>query len=210
LDINSTADFTGSVTSIVSSVLPGQRASYSANIISENGFTGTVALSVSGLPAGATARLTPANVMGGSGSSSLLVTTSSTTPPGAYTLTIAGASGSDSKSTTVQLLVNTSTGDFVGSINPIAQSVTAGGPAQYAVTISPLSGFTGNVAISVSGVPPGATINYSPSSVVSGGSGTVTVTINTSGATPTGTYSLIVTGTSGGLSHSGGITVTVN
>jgi hypothetical protein len=210
LDINSTADFTGSVTRIVSSVLPGQRASYTANVISENGFTGTVALSVSGLPAGATARFTPVNVMGGSGSSSLIVTTSSTTPPGAYTLTIAGVSGSDGKSTTIPLLVNTSTGDFVGSIVPTTQSVTAGGAAQYTVTISPLSGFTGNVALSVSGVPAGATASFSPGNVVSGGSGSSILTISTSVATPPGTCSIIVTGTSGGLSHGGSISLTVN
>jgi uncharacterized membrane protein len=210
LDINTNADFTGSVTSIVSSVLPGQRASYAANVVSLNGFTGTVALSVSGLPAGAIAKFTPANVTGGGGASSLLVSTASTTPPGAYTLTITGASGSDVKSTTVPLLVNTSSGDFVGAISPSSQSVTAGGSASYGVTISALSGFTGNVTLSVTGVPPGASASFAPGNIISAGSGTANLTINTTGATPTGTYILLVTGTSGGLTHSGSVTLTVN
>jgi uncharacterized membrane protein len=210
LDINSNADFTGSATTIIGSILPGQRASYAANVVSLNGFTGTVGLSVSGLPAGATARFTPTNVLGGAGTSSLLVTTASTTPPGAYTLTIQGASGSDSKSTTVQLLVNTSPGDFSGSLNPTSQSTTVGNSATYAITIFPVSGFTGNVTVSVTGLPPGATLSFSPSNVVTGGSGTTNFTISTTSATPPGIYTMLVTGTSGGLSHSGSIMLTVN
>jgi hypothetical protein len=210
LDINTNADFTGSVTPVISSVLPGQRASYQASVVSLNGFTGTVALTVNGLPAGATAKFTPANVMGGHGSSSLVVNTLSTTPPGAYTLTITGASGSDTKSTTVPLLVNTSAGDFVGSLSPQSRSTIAGGSAAYTAGVTPLSGFTGNVTLSVSGLPPGASVLFSPSAVISGGSGSTNFTINTSVATPPGTYTILVTGTSGGLSHAGSITLTVN
>jgi uncharacterized membrane protein len=210
LDVNNNADFSGFVNPPTNSVVPGQRAAYTINVTSMNGYTGSTSLSVSGLPPGATYRLTPSMVMGGAGSSSLLITTSSTlTPLGTYTITITGQSGSDSKSTTIQLEVDPSQGDFSGSINPTSQSVTAGTSASYAVTIFPVSGFTGNVTISVTGLPTGATLSFAPSNVVTGGSGTVNFTITTTGVA-TGTYTMLVTGTSGGLSHSGSITLTVN
>jgi hypothetical protein len=210
LDVNNNADFSGFVNPPTNSVVPGQRAAYTINVTSMNGYTGSTSLSVSGLPPGATYRLTPSMVMGGAGSSSLLITTSSTlTPLGTYTITITGQSGSDSKSTTIQLEVDPSQGDFSGSINPTSQSVTAGASASYAVTIFPVSGFTGNVTISVTGLPTGATLSFAPSNVVTGGSGTVNFTITTTGVA-TGTYTMLVTGTSGGLSHSGSITLTVN
>jgi hypothetical protein len=210
LDVNNNADFSGFVNPPTNSVVPGQRAAYTINVTSMNGYTGSTSLSVSGLPPGATYRLTPSMVMGGAGSSSLLITTSSTlTPLGTYTITITGQSGSDSKSTTIQLEVDPSQGDFSGSINPTSQSVTAGTSASYAVTIFPVSGFTGNVTISVTGLPTGATLSFAPSNVVTGGSGTVNFTITTTDVA-TGTYTMLVTGTSGGLSHSGSITLTVN
>ncbi len=209
LDVNNNADFSGFVNPPANSVVPGQRAAYTINVTSMNGYTGSTWLSVSGLPPGATYRLTPAIVMGGAGSSSLLITTSTSTPLGSYTITITGQSGSDSKSTSIQLEVDPSPGDFSGSISPTSQSVTAGTSASYAVTIFPANGFTGNVTVSVAGLPAGATLSFSPSNVVTGGSGTVNFTITTTGVAA-GTYTMLVTGTSGGLSHSGSITLTVN
>src|SRR5262249_36946038 len=114
----------------------------------------------------------------------LLVTTSSTTPPGAYTLTITGACGSDVKSTTVPLLVNTSNGDFAGAISPQAQSVPAGGSATYGITISPLGGFTGDVTLSVTRLPPGASAGFNPGNVIPGGAGATSLTITTTNVTP--------------------------
>jgi len=75
-----------------------------------NGFTGTVNLSVNGLPSGAAGTFNPTSISGGSGSSTLSVTTASTTPTGTFTLTITGTTGSLSHATTVTLVVNPSTG----------------------------------------------------------------------------------------------------
>jgi subtilase family serine protease len=68
-------------------------------------FTGTVALSVSGLPAGVTAGFNPASVTGGSGPSVLSLKPSSSTPRGTYSLTVTGISGSLKHTTTVTLKV---------------------------------------------------------------------------------------------------------
>jgi hypothetical protein len=209
LNVNNSADFSGFVSPTVNTVVAGQRAAYTVNVTSLNGYTGATTLSLSGLPANTTSRLTPAMVMGGAGTSSLLITTTPSTPPGSYTLTLSGQSGSDVKSTAIQLNVNSSPGDFGGSITPTSQNVTAGTDAIYTVSIVPNGGFTGNVSLSLSNLPSGAGTSFSPNNVVSGGSGSASFTISTTGVAP-GTYSIVVTGTSGGITHSGAITLTVN
>src|SRR5438874_9547447 len=74
-------------------VTAGSRTSYTATVSALNGFSGSVSLSVSGLPAGATGSFTPASVTG-SGTSTLSISSSNTTPPCSYPLTITGTSGS--------------------------------------------------------------------------------------------------------------------
>jgi len=209
LNVNNGADFGGFVTPLTNSVIAGQRASYTVNVTSTNGYTGSTSLSLSGLPSGATYRLSPGTVMGGAGTSSLLITTLASTPLGSYTLTLTGQSGSDVKSTTIQLSVNASAGDFSGSISPTSQSVTAGTGASYTVNIIPSGGFTGNVTLSLSNLPIGATVSFTPGNVISGGSGSASFTIDTTSVAP-GTYSIVVTGTSGGITHSGSISLTVS
>ena len=64
------------------------------------GFTGSVNLSVSGLPSGVTASLSPNPT---TGYSALTLTVSSTAPIGTSTLTITGTSGNLTATTTVTL-----------------------------------------------------------------------------------------------------------
>jgi len=209
LNVNNSADFGGFISPTINTVLAGQRAVYTVNVTSLNGYTGATTLSLSGLPANTTFRFTPVTIMGGAGTSSLIVTTTASTPPGGYTLTLSGQSGSDVKSTTIQLNVNSSVGDFGGSITPTSQSVNAGTDATYTVSIVPSGGFNGNVTLSLSNLPAAAIASFSPGNVISGGSGSVFFTIGT-GAIAPGTYSIVVTGVSGGIAHSGSITLTVN
>jgi len=209
LNVNNSADFSGFISPTINTVIAGQRANYTVNVTSLNGYTGSTTLSLSGVPANTTFRFTPGTIMGGAGTSSLIITTSASTPTGSYTLTLSGQSGSDVKSTTIQLNVNSSAGDFGGSITPTAQSVSASTDATYAVNIVPTGGFTGNVTLSVSSLPAGAGVGFNPTNVITGGSGSVSFTVSTIGVAP-GTYSILVSGVSGGITHSGAVTLTVN
>jgi regulation of enolase protein 1 (concanavalin A-like superfamily) len=198
-------DFSLSASPASQTVTAGGTTSYTATTSAFNGFSGSVALSVSGLPAGASGSFNPTSVSG-SGSSTLSVVTTSSTQPGTYTLTLTGASGSLSHSATVALTVNVP--DFSISATPGSQFVTVGAGTSYTATVSPLNGFNGTVNLGVSGLPSGATGGFSPASI--GGSGSSTLSISTSSTTPTGTYTLTITGTSTSLSHSTTVSLTVN
>jgi hypothetical protein len=193
----STGNFSLSASPSSQTVTAGNSASYTATITPSGGFTGSVTLSVSGLPSGATARFS-VNPVAGSGNSTLTVNTSSSTPTGSYTLTITGTSTSPSltHSTTVTLVVNS----FSVSATPSSETVVRGSKATYTVKVTPINGFTGTVSFRVSGLPTNSTATFNPTSVT--GSGTSTLTITTNSSTTTGTFSLRIRGTSSRASHS--------
>ena len=102
-----TPEFSLSATPGSQTVPHGKSTTYRVNVTPSGGFSGTVALSASGLPTGATATFSPASV-NESGSSTMTVKTGNKTPSGSYTLTITGNSTSPAltHTTTVSLTVN--------------------------------------------------------------------------------------------------------
>jgi hypothetical protein len=96
--------------------------------------------------------------------------------------------------------------DFTVSSSPASQTVTQSGSASYAVTITPLNGFTSPVNLSVSGLPAGATGTFSTNPATT----TSTLTVTTSAATPGGSSTLTINGASGSLSHNATATLVVN
>ena len=85
--------------------------------------------------------------------------------------------------------------NFSVNAQPAARSVVPGNPTTFTVSSNALNGFNGPVALSVSGLPSGATVSFAPATLT--GAGTSTLTINTLGSTPVGSSTLTVTGTSG-------------
>jgi len=100
--------------------------------------------------------------------------------------------------------------DFSISALPAGQTVTAGSPAAYTVSVTALNGFTGAVTLTCDGtsLPSGAACDFVPASVTPGV--TSALTINTSTTTPAATSSVTVTGTAGLLSHNTSVGLTVN
>jgi hypothetical protein len=196
------ATFTGNVSPSYQSIVVGQSATYVINVIPVGGFTSDVTLSVTGVPSGATASFSPSNVVtGGSGTAALTITTTAAITPGPYNMTLTGTSGSFYLSTQLGLGVNSSVGDFSGSIsqNPINAVVGTTGN-NITIDITPVGGFTGNVTLSVSNLPAGVSGSFLPS-FISGGSGTAKLSLNLSPAAVAGQYSIQITGTSDALVH---------
>ncbi|MEU4733271.1 M28 family peptidase, partial [Streptomyces sp. NPDC023588] len=101
-------DFSIGVSPSAGSTAPGGSTSATVNTSTVSGAAQTVALSVSGAPAGVSATLSPTSVQSGS-SSALSVQVGAGTVPGTYTLTVTG-SGTVSHTTTYTLTVTGSGG----------------------------------------------------------------------------------------------------
>ena len=197
-------NFSLSATPSSQNIVIGGDTSYTVMASSLDGFSGTVSLSVSGLPTGAGGSFSPASISGGSGSSTLNITTGTNTPDGDYPLTITGVSGTLTNTTSVTLSFN----DFSISASPSSQSVAVGGSTNYTVNVGNINGFGGTVTFVASGLPTGASASFNPASVSMLGSSTMTLA--TAANTPAGTNTLTVTGDSGGLLHSATATLIVN
>jgi hypothetical protein len=162
-----------------------------------NGFTGTVSLSLSGLPAGVgSASFAPASVSG-AGTSQLTVTTLPTAAAGSYPLTITGTSGGTSRSATVTLVVTAR--DFAVGISPGSVTVLRRQTATYTVSVTSSTGLPGAVTLTVAGLPAGASATLSANPLAA--PGTSTLTVRTTGTTARGTFTLRLTGTSGSVVH---------
>jgi hypothetical protein len=98
--------------------------------------------------------------------------------------------------------------DFTISVTPSSQTVTQGGSTTYTVNTTALGASAQSVALSVSGLPSGATFSFNPATVTAGGSSTLTV--NTTASTATGTVTLTVTGTGAAPVHTTTTSLTVN
>jgi hypothetical protein len=175
------------------------------------GFSDDIALSISGLPAGAVATFGPSSIPG-TGSSTLTITTSTITPIGSFALSILGTSGPITHQATVGITVNPPIGnptpDFLISATPASTTVARGTNANYTVTGTAFNGFSGSIGFSVSGQPAGVTASFSPASITPGTSSTLTLGI--SSTTSPGTYLLTITGTSGTLSHTSTVILNVS
>jgi hypothetical protein len=112
---------------------------------------------------------------------------------------------------------NPSTGSFqiavvdfsMGTISPV--TVQVGGTASTSVTVNSVSGFSSAVALSASGAPAGVSVTFNPTSVTptSGGSAGSALTLHLSPMVTPTTFTLTVTGTFEGVSHTSTASVTV-
>jgi fibronectin type 3 domain-containing protein len=97
--------FSVSTTPTSQTVAPGGATPFTVTLTPGSGFSGSVAFSVSGLPANTTASFNPAS-LSTSGSSTMTVSTAASTPGGSYPLTISGTSVGAQQTTSVTLVVN--------------------------------------------------------------------------------------------------------
>ena len=193
------SDFQIAVDPTSLTVQVGNSGTSTVTLTSINGFDGVVGLASSVSPSGLTCNLTPPSVTG-SGTSTL---SCSSPAPGSFVVTVTGTSGSLSHSATVSYSVVAQ--DFSVTASPIQVSVKAGVTGTSTITVAPINGFTGTVAIMSSVSPAGLTCSLNPNSIVLGTS--QTSTLSCSG--PAGIYTVTVTGTSGSITHIATVTYTV-
>lgn len=196
-----TPDFSISASPGTQAVVQGDTANYDITINPLGDFSSVVALNVSGLPTGANAAFSPNPA---TSSSLLTITTSTSTPAGTYGLTITGVGGGLTRTASTTLVV--SQPDFSLSASPTSQTISPGSSTTYTVTITPTGGFASNVSLSVSGLPAGASSEFSPNPAT----GSSLLTITTSASTAPGSYNLNITGVGGGLTRTTGVTLIIS
>lgn len=210
LTVGAAASFTLSSTTSSQSVLAGGSTAFALAIAPVNGFTNTVALSVSGAPAGVSATFSPASVAvaNAATSSTLSIVTATSAPTGTYTLVVTASGGGVTRTANVTLNIGAAP-TFSISATPSA-TVLAGQNASYQVTLTAVSGFASAVSLSVAGLPSGAITVFAANPMSLSSTISTGVTIGTSSATPAGTYYLTLTASGGGITRSAGITLIVS
>ena len=199
--VNAAASFNLVPSAATLSVTQGASATDTITVTGANGFSGSVMLAATGLPAGVTGTFAtnPATA-----TSLLTITTASTATPGTATVTVTGTSGSLTASTTFVLTVQ-APASFTLAPTAAMLSVTQGASATDTVAVTGANGFSGSVMLAASGLPAGVTATFAtnPTTASSGVSFAVSSTAATGPATVT------ITGTSGTLTASTTITLTV-
>jgi regulation of enolase protein 1 (concanavalin A-like superfamily) len=182
-------------------VLQGANGTSTITVAPVGAFSGSVSLSVSGLPAGVTATLAPTST---STTSTLSLSASSTATLGTATVTVTGTSGSLTNTTTITLTVS-AVPNFSISASPNSLNLTQSSSGNSTITITPQNGFTGSVSLSASGQPSGVNAYFNPPSTT----GASTLTLAASSTAITGGFTIVITGTSGSLTRTTSLTLTV-
>jgi hypothetical protein len=98
--------------------------------------------------------------------------------------------------------------DFTINTSTASQSVLQGQTVSYSVNVTALNGFNSPVSLAVSGLPSGANGVFSTPFATPNFASTLTVTLPAN--VSTGSFTLTVTGSGGGLSHITNLGLTVN
>ncbi len=193
-------------------VTQGQSSTITVTPTSANSFTGSVQVSVSGLPSGVTVSPATATLTMGS-STTFTLTAAADAALGTTTVKVYGSSGILSTSTPVALTVVATTpiitADFTLAAAPTTLALTQGTSGQVTLSSTAIGGFSGTIAVAVNGLPTGVTA--SPTTISATPNTPVVVTLTATSDAPVTTAPVTVSfvGTSGTLSHTATIQLSV-
>jgi hypothetical protein len=98
--------------------------------------------------------------------------------------------------------------DFSLATNPTSQSVDAGSSASISLSATAIDGFSSQISVQVTGLPSGVTVSPTSITLVVGTPQQVTFTAAANA--PNANATVTFTGTSGALTHTAGLSLTVN
>ncbi|HEY1767345.1 MAG TPA: protease pro-enzyme activation domain-containing protein [Terracidiphilus sp.] len=199
----SSATYQLSSSAVTVTVAPGSSAATTIAIGKKAGFSGSVSLAVSGLPADVTASWSenPA-----SGTSILTLNAGNSVQRGSYLITVTGRSGSETESTSFALAVNAPGFTLVAS--PASVKIYPGTSNSVSVVVTAAGGFNGQVHLAVTaGLPAGITAAW----VSDPATGISSLTLTASNSISTNTEAMLtITGTSDGQTATTTLALVVN
>jgi uncharacterized membrane protein len=182
----------------------GSSASSTVAVSDLNGFAGSVAFSVSGVPSG----ITPSfSTTSSAYKTTLTLKPGASAVPGTYKVTVTGTSGTLTSSSTIALSIPQPS--FKLAASPSSLTALAGGSGVNSViSVGNEVGLSNSdVSLVVSGAPAGVTARLNWLTV--GLTSTVTLTAAAGATVTPGTYPITITGTSGSATNATTIALTI-
>jgi uncharacterized membrane protein len=177
-------------------------------LVSINNFAQRIQLSASGTPNGLTITFSRNPALTGT-TVNLNVTASPTTPNGTYPIALIASYLQVTRQTTLNVTV----ADFGFQVSPTSATVRAGSKATFDLSLALQKGFVDPVNVTLLNLPQGAkyTLTISNPTVLAGGPGTTTITLQITipAFTKAGTYPVIIEAVGGGLVHALTVQLTV-
>lgn len=216
------SDFTVFLNATSVSLKPGEDRNLMVRVASRNGFEGSVGLSVPSQPAGLSLGMDPPTVAiqpSGSANSILTITALQQAPPGVHLVRVTASNQTVSHSTFLTIKL----GDFTIAANLQHLPMATNANASVTISLTSVDNFAGEVQLTAVEItqnpsygpivndPSGPRPFLNPSKVIlaENGHATAALRVQTPNLPIRGTFTIKITATSGALSHSLDITVTV-
>jgi len=190
---------TGSIQVVVNpaslSVPQGGNGSVTVSVTRGAGYAADVTLSVSGLPAGVSTTINPAQLTGSTTSATIDVAVAATVALGSYTATITAAGQGVAQATTSYQLTVSAAPNYALTVSPASLTVAAGTSGNAVVNIS-RTNFTGGVTLSLQNPPAGITATFNPSPSTTNSSDLV---LSVAATVAAANYALTIQGSATGI-----------
>jgi len=216
LVIEAEGDFTIAASQDTLSVDQGETGSVTITVTSTGGFTSKTNLKwewVGTTPTGVTPSLSLTYVKptsGGSKTSTLKIETTSSATLGTFKIMVTGTSYPNVHNVNVTVEIK-SIASFTVQASPASRSVYPGQSAEYTVTVTTTGGYNKHIVFMLNPAPPsGISYAFSPSEVTPPSVTTSTLTVYTTSAVPTGTYTLTIQGSGDGTTATYQVALTVS
>ncbi len=179
------------------SVVQGGITTVTGTLTRSGGFTGTVQFGVTGNPPGVTAASTQVTT-GLVTTATLTVTVGAAVTPGTYPLVVTGTGSGVTAATATFTLTVTAAPEpaYTLALLPAALSIVQGAATPTTTVTLVRTNFTGNVTLSVEGMPAGVTAAFAPNPATAN---TSVLTLTVGAAVAPAVYNLTVRGVATGL-----------
>jgi hypothetical protein len=160
-------DFSLALSPASISITPGGSAQALLSLTPLNGFSSSVSVQLSGLPAGVTASAPTYTVSAGS-PQTVILTAASNVAATTVTAVLTGTSASLTHTANLTVQIAPPPPDFSIGLNPASIAIAPGGTAQSTVSLTALNGFSSSVSVQISGLPAGVTASSSAFTLTAG------------------------------------------
>ena len=181
LNVSSSASFSVTVDPVNPVSPSGALVTYTFSVAKTGNFSGAVGFNILGSPNCGYVVTAPGSQVQAGSSTTLQFNTTGCPTGNTYQFSISGYNLNTNQTVYVSptlTIGNSAPPDFSLKSSPSTATVTPGAGTVYTLNVAPTNGFTGSVALAVSGLPSGVTATFPAGSTVNS-SGTVQLRVNT-------------------------------